>query len=171
MSGRTAARTLVLLRHSKSDWSADGDDIARPLARRGRRQAAIAGAWLAGATETIDLAVISTATRARDTWELAAAELADPPPIRIEPRCYAATANELLALVRELPETARTVVLVGHNPGIEDLVALITLRRVPMPTSALAVIGWRGPWSAAGAVPATLRAAGRPPAPYTPPSE
>lgn len=168
MSARAAGHTLVLLRHSKSDWSGGGDDIARPLARRGRRQAVDAGEWLAGAMDAVDLAVVSSATRARQTWELAAAALGDPPPVRVEPRCYAATANELLALIRELPETARTAVIVGHNPGIEDLVALVTGTRVPMPTSALAVIDWPGAWAAG--VTATLRAAGRPPAPHPSPT-
>lgn len=168
MSAREAGHTLVVLRHSKSDWSGGGDDIARPLARRGRRQATEAGAWMAGGIGAIDLAVVSSATRARETWDLVAAELDELPPARIEARCYAATATELLALVRELPEDAGTVALVGHNPGIEELVALVTGRRVPMPTSALAVIDWPGPWAAPG-TRATLHAAGRPPTPVTGP--
>ncbi len=56
------------------------------------------------------------------------------------------------------------MVLVGHNPGIEELVRLLTGEHVPMPTAAIAVVAVRGPWSAAGGSAATLTASGRPPA-------
>lgn len=156
--------TLVLLRHAKSDWSGDQADLARPLAKRGRRQAPDAGRWLATHINGFDLAVVSPATRARSTWDLVAAELDTPPPTRIDDRVYAAPDRELLAVVRELPDDLRTVVLVGHNPGLEDLVSTLTGEPVPMRTAALAVITVPGPWSTAGQQPAVLRAAGRPPA-------
>jgi phosphohistidine phosphatase len=60
-------RTLILLRHANSDWSGDDADIARPLAKRGRRQAPDAGRWLAANIDSIDLAVVSPAIRARST--------------------------------------------------------------------------------------------------------
>ena len=63
---------------------------------------------------------------------------------------YAGSAGSLLGVVRELPGEVSTVVLVGHNPGVEDLVAEGTGRSLPMPTSALAVIDLPGPWAAAG---------------------
>lgn len=156
--------TLVLLRHAKSDWSGDRADLARPLAKRGRLQAPDAGRWLATHINGFDLAVVSPATRARSTWDLVAAELDTPPPTRIDDRVYAAPDRELLAVVRELPDDLRTVVLVGHNPGLEDLVSTLTGEPVPMRTAALAVIMVPGPWSTAGQQPAVLRAAGRPPA-------
>lgn len=162
---RTAPEhTLVLLRHAKSDWSGDQADLARPLAKRGRRQAPDAGRWLATHINGFDLAVVSPATRARSTWDLVAAELDTPPPTRIDDRVYAAPDRELLAVVRELPDDLRTVVLVGHNPGLEDLVSTLTGEPVPMRTAALAVVTVPGPWSTAGQQPAVLRAAGRPPA-------
>src|SRR6478735_578713 len=71
MAERPAGRTLVLLRHAKSDWSTGEPDPRRPLAGRGRRQAPEAGRWLAANLDAIDLAVVSPATRARQTWELA----------------------------------------------------------------------------------------------------
>lgn len=160
----TPEHTLVLLRHAKSDWSGDRADIARPLAKRGRRQAPDAGRWLAAHLDGFDLAVVSPATRARSTWDLVAAELDSPPPTRIDDRVYAAPDRELLAVVRELPDDLKTVVLVGHNPGLEDLVSTLTGEPVPMRTAALAVITVSGPWSTAGHHPAVLRAAGRPPA-------
>ena len=158
-------RTLILLRHAKSDWSGDEADIDRPLAKRGRRQAPDAGSWLATNIDSIDLAVVSPATRARSTWDLVAAELAVHPRTRIDDRVYAASDDELLAVLQELPDDVETVVLVGHNPGIEDLASLLTGEWTPMPTSALAVITVADSWSSAGRHPAVLRASGRPPAP------
>ena len=156
--------TLILLRHGKSDWSGGEPDRLRPLARRGRRQVPEAGRWLADNVGAIDLAVVSPAERTRQTWRLAAAELAAPPPVREDDRVYAGDARTLLGVVRELPHEVETVVLIGHNPGVEDLVASLTGRWVPMPTSALALIDLPGPWSAAGNAAAELRAQGRPPA-------
>lgn len=154
-------RTLVVLRHAKSDWSGDEADLERPLAPRGRRQAPEAGAWLAAHHPAIDLAVVSPAARARTTWELASAELADPPPVRIEEAVYAAWGHELRAVVAGLPAEGSTVVLVGHNPGVEDLVEALTGDSVTMPTSAIAVLTWDGAWSDADS--ARLVASGRPP--------
>jgi phosphohistidine phosphatase len=158
-----AERTLILLRHAKSDWSGDEADVDRPLAKRGRRQAPEAGRWLATHLDGIDLAVVSPAQRARSTWDLASAELDTPPPTRVDDRVYAASDDELLAVVRELPDDVGTVVLVGHNPGIEELASRLTGEWPPMPTSALAVITVPGSWSSAGREPAVLRASGRPP--------
>ena len=111
----------------------------------------------------IDLAVVSTATRAEQTWQLASAELADAPPVRSDGRVYAASVGELLDLVRELPADAGTVVMVGHNPGFEDLATTLSGQPVLMPTSALAVIELAGGWETAGTGGVDLRASGRPP--------
>ncbi|WP_198413883.1 SixA phosphatase family protein [Cryobacterium algoritolerans] len=157
-------RTLILLRHAKSDWSGDEADIDRPLNGRGRHQAPRAGAWLARSIPGIDLAVVSPANRARSTWELVSAELGRTPPTQVDDRTYAASAGQLLGVVRDLPDDAVTVVLVGHNPGIENLASLLTGESVPMPTSAITVIDLAGPWSNAGRSPAVLRTSGRPPA-------
>lgn len=157
-------RTLILLRHGKSDWSGGEADIDRPLAKRGRRQAPDAGRWLATNIDSIDLAVVSPADRARGTWDLVSAELDVPPPTRIDDRLYTASDDGLLGVVRDLSDDVETVVLVGHNPGLEDLVSLLTGASAPMPTSALAVIEVTGPWPTAGRSSAVLRAAGRPPA-------
>lgn len=156
-------RTLILLRHAKSDWAGGRADLDRPLAKRGRRQAPEAGRWLAAHVDPIDLAVVSPARRALSTWELVAAELGVPPPTRVEDRAYAASEQELLALVQELSDDLGTVVLVGHNPGLEDLVEVLTGEWAPMPTSALAVIAVAGSWATAGRSPAALTALGRPP--------
>ena len=164
MGPSVSERTLILLRHAKSDWSGNEADVHRPLSKRGRRQAPDAGRWLAHSIDSIDFAVVSPATRARSTWELVSAELDSTPPTWIDDRVYAASASQLLGVVRALPDDVDTVVLVGHNPGIEDLVSFLTDEWVSMPTSALAVIGLAGSWSTAGQSSAVLRASGRPPA-------
>lgn len=156
-------RTLILLRHAKSDWSGDERDDLRPLAKRGLRQAPEAGRWLAENAGPIDLAVVSTATRARMTWDLASAQLANVPETREDERVYAATARELLEVVRDLDDARHTVVLVGHNPGLEDLAGRLTGDWAEMVTSALAVIDLPGSWADAGGASATLRTSGRPP--------
>jgi len=156
--------TLVLLRHGKSDWSDDDvDDLRRPLAGRGERQAPEAGRWLAGNVQSIDLALVSPAVRARATWDLVAAELDQPPRALVDDRVYEASVDDLLSVVREIDDEAHTVVLVGHNPGIEDLAHVLTGRPVAMPTSALAVLTMSGSWSTAGPGSALLRHSGRPP--------
>jgi phosphohistidine phosphatase len=158
-----AEHTLILLRHAKSDWSGHEDDHERPLANRGRRQAPEAGRWLAAYVDAIELAVVSTAKRARSTWDLVSDEFDDPPKTRHDNDAYAASVNELLEIVRSLDEALNTVVLVGHNPGIEDLAEALTNGQVPMPTSALAVIELNSTWDDAGRARGLLRAAGRPP--------
>ncbi len=158
-------RTLILLRHAKSDWSGAEPDLARPLANRGRRQAPDAGRWLAAHLERIDLAVVSPAVRARSTWDLVSAELEVAPRFRIDDRLYGASDRELLTVTRDLPDDLHTVVLVGHNPGLEDLAGLLAAALAPMPTSALAVLAVSGSWSTASPGSAVLVASGRPPVP------
>jgi len=162
-TGRVAEHTLILLRHSKSDWSGNEADIDRPLAKRGRRQAPEAGQWLATHVDRIDMAVVSIAKRARTTWDLVSAELGERPETRPDDNAYAASVGELLDIVRSLDEELDTVVLVGHNPGLEDLAQTLTGDWTALPTSALAVIELDGPWASAGRAPGVLRAAGRPP--------
>ncbi len=155
--------TLILLRHAKSDWSTGAADHERPLAARGIRQAPEAGRWLAAHVDRIDLAVVSSAERARHTWSLAAAELAEAPPLRSDDDLYGAPADSLLRVVRDLSDDLSTVVLVGHNPGLEDLVSMLAGTWVPMPTSALAVLVVDGAWADAGHSSTELTASGRPP--------
>ena len=112
----------MLLRHAKSDWP-DVPDLKRPLAKRGRRDAPVVGRWLRGHGYLPDTVICSVADRARQTWELVAPELGGSPSVTFEPRAYAASALTLLYLVRELPGTCRAALLIGHNPGIEELAA------------------------------------------------
>jgi phosphohistidine phosphatase len=154
-------RTLVLLRHSKSDWSVPGPDIKRPLAPRGRRQAPQPARWLASNLRGLDLAVVSPAVRARETMEIVSAEV-EPKRTVVEDKVYAASAIELLDVIQDLPDDAATVVLVGHNPGMEELAWQLAGGYVPMKTSALAAFDVRGAWEELARGTVTLRAAGRP---------
>ncbi|WNM33521.1 histidine phosphatase family protein [Streptomyces sp. Li-HN-5-11] len=152
-AGAGPLRRLVVLRHAKSAWPEAVADHERPLAARGRRDAPAAGRALAEADCLPDLALCSTALRARQTWELASAQWGTPPPVRYDPRLYAAGVPALLAAVREAPPEVGTLLLLGHNPGLEELVlelareglddALDRLRE-KFPTSAIAVLAWRG---------------------------
>ncbi|MET9446850.1 SixA phosphatase family protein [Streptomyces cinerochromogenes] len=151
-AGTGPLRRLVVLRHAKSARPEGVEDHGRPLAPRGLRDAPAAGRALAAGTLP-DLALCSTAVRARRTWELASAEWATPPPVRYEPRLYAAGVRQLLEVVREVPADVRTLLLVGHNPGLEELVQALaadglddTLDRVraKFPTAAIAVLAWHG---------------------------
>jgi phosphohistidine phosphatase len=147
-------RRLVVLRHAKSAWPDGVADHERPLAPRGLRDAPAAGRALAEADCLPDLALCSTAVRARQTWELASAQWGTPPPVRHDPRLYGAGAGELLDAVREVSTEVETLLLVGHNPGLEELVLdlagddlddALDAVRAKFPTSAIAVLAWHGP--------------------------
>jgi phosphohistidine phosphatase len=114
-------RTLLLLRHAKSSWDAGGDDHERPLAPRGERAATLVGVHLAQQAALPDLVLCSTARRAVDTWERAAAQLPERPPVRFEEALYLAPPARILTLVRGVEERVRRLLVVGHNPGLHEL--------------------------------------------------
>lgn len=107
------------MRHAKSSWGDPGlADHERPLNRRGRRAATAVGRRLRDAGARPDLVLCSSATRARQTLDrlrLASSEIA------IEDELYGAGPDELLARLRRIPDTVTTALLIGHNPGIEEL--------------------------------------------------
>lgn len=156
------ARTLVVLRHAKSDWSAQTADRDRPLNGRGRRQAPEAGHWLAGHLPPLDLALVSPAARAQETWRLAVEAGARAELVRTEDAVYTFDGDDLLQLVQGLSPDVRRAVLVGHNPALADLVWRLSGYGVEMSTASLAVLEWSGEWGEAGATTARLRAHGRP---------
>ena len=135
----------MLLRHAKSDWP-DVADHARPLAKRGRRDAPAVGRWLRAHGYQPDVVVCSTARRTRQTWELMAPELGGSPSVTFEPRAYDASALTLLYLARELPSSCRAALLIGHTPAISELAASLgtSLR---FPTAAVAVLEVGGDWA------------------------
>jgi phosphohistidine phosphatase len=157
-----AERTLILMRHAKADDTSDQGDLMRPLAKRGRRQGRESARWIAAHVEKIHLAVVSSALRTQRTWDLVAEELADPPAAHIDDRIYGASADGLMEVINELPPEAMTVVLIGHNPAIEEVAARLTGEWAAMSSSALAVIELDR-WSTAGEGSGLLKASGRPP--------
>ncbi|ANK74171.1 histidine phosphatase family protein [Ensifer sp. ENS07] len=148
---------LLLLRHAKSAWPDGVADINRPLGERGRKAAPLMGGYMARHALVPDLALVSTAKRAQETWTLVAAAL--PPGITVENTraIYEVEAAQILSVLRATDPAIRTLLIVGHNPGMEDLAhelvgsgdADLRMRMADkFPTAALAVLefeatGWR----------------------------
>jgi len=113
-------RRLLLLRHAKSSWGeADLPDRERPLAPRGQRAAAALGARLARRRLPIDRVLCSPARRTRETLALLALDPAIP--VSSAEALYLASARTLLTRLRRLPPRVRTVLVIGHDPGLEQL--------------------------------------------------
>lgn len=135
-------RTLLLLRHGKSDWDHDLPDHQRPLSKRGRKAAKAMGAYLAKAGPRPDQVLCSEARRTAETWDvLAAAGWGEtPPPCEILPELYLAPAEALLRRIRQVDAEAQTLLVIAHEPGCSGLVHLLTGARLRYPTAALARI-------------------------------
>lgn len=139
-------RELLLLRHAKSDWSTGASsDYERPLNPRGLKAAPKVGRWLADEQLLPDRVISSPAVRAVTTTELVCAELAIPvSKIIWEPGIYEASLLDLLKVIQDIPADFQRVLLVGHNPGLENMVAHLTGYRaveheeISMPTAAVA---------------------------------
>jgi phosphohistidine phosphatase len=158
-------RRIVLFRHAKADWP-QVPDHERPLADRGRQDAAAAGLRLAETGISFDLALCSTAIRTRETWKLAVHELPHRPKTVYEERVYEASPGELIAVLNETPDDVRNVILIGHNPGIQGLADVLTgaaegearerMSRRGFPAAAFAVLSFDGSWKALEPGTATL---------------
>jgi phosphohistidine phosphatase len=115
-------KTLILLRHAKSDWDAPStQDFERPLSERGRRAAPLVGEWLRKEGLVPDLVLASAATRAQQTLGLVTHELGEQLPVRSEQELYMAEPDRILAIVRGVGDEVDRLMIVGHNPGIEQL--------------------------------------------------
>ena len=133
-------KTLYLFRHAKSSWSFDDlSDQERPLNDRGRDDAPAMGQALGKRGIRPDLVVSSPAVRAMSTAVLVARELQYPAnKISVDAGIYGADANDLLAIIRALPESAASVLLVGHNPTITETANALSPSAVnEMPTAAV----------------------------------
>ena len=160
------SRTLILIRHAKSDWSAPVQDRDRPLAPRGLRQAPSVGEWLAVRDAVPTYVVVSPAQRAQQTWSLVREALAtqgcdvDAIETHTVEDAYTFSGRDLMDVLGEIPTNARVAAVVGHNPAMEELIETLTGEVVTMKTSALAVVETDAQsWEAGGG---RLRVAGRP---------
>ncbi|GAA3036561.1 SixA phosphatase family protein [Streptomyces glomeratus] len=158
-------RRIVLFRHAKADWPQVADH-ERPLADRGRKDAAVAGRKLADTGIPFDLALCSTATRTRETWKIAVQELPHRPKTVYEERVYDASPGELITVLNETPEDVQNVTLIGHNPGIQGLAEVLAgeaeaearerMSRRGFPAAAFAVLSFDGSWKSLEPGTATL---------------
>lgn len=136
---------LILLRHAKSAWPQGVADRDRPLGPRGRANAPSIGAYMAAYDLIPALALISPSRRTLETWTEATRDWTRAPALAFEEAIYEAPAARLLALIQQQSE-ASPLMLVGHNPGMEELAALLLApherARLPgkYPTAALCVI-------------------------------
>lgn len=164
--------TLLVLRHAKSSWGDESlPDHERPLNGRGRRDAPRMALHLAHAAPPPARVLCSTAVRARQTLDAVLGALSAPPPVSLEPELYLAPAGALLTRLQALPEEADPVLLVGHNPGLEDLVQGLAGRgeehamrslREGLKTATLAVLECPAPWAELAPRSAHLAALVRP---------
>ncbi len=151
----SAPRTLVVMRHGKSSWKTNDPDIARPLNPRGTRDAVVAGQILAPLG--FDLALLSPAARAQQTWQCLQMGGTEAAEVRTLDALYHAWTPQVLAALRELPATAARVLVIGHEPTLSDLILTLTPPSVSrdeieakFPTSAVAVLTTAAPWADLG---------------------
>ncbi len=157
-----ARRTLLLMRHAKSDYPAGVPDHDRPLAPRGIREAGLAGDWLRANTPTIEQVLCSTATRARETLDRTGIDA----PVRYTDRLYGATPGIMIDEIARTSDAVVTLLVVGHEPTTSGLTltladegfdegsdegsggALAARISTKFPTSAIAVLTVACAWSA-----------------------
>ncbi len=155
--GWNRLKELLLLRHAKSAWDdPEQRDFDRPLSRRGRGTAPLAGAWLGRHGWRPDLVLCSAALRTRQTWALVAPGLGGAPTVRFEQRLYLASEDDLVRRISRVDDSVRRLMVIGHNPGLGELALALTPARAPaarrmrakFPTGAFAWFamaggGWR----------------------------
>lgn len=159
-------KTLLVLRHAKSSWDdASLDDRERPLNARGRRDAPRMGDLLRDTRLVPDLIITSDAVRAHTTAVAVAEAAGYNRDLVVDPQLYHADPDDIVAVLQSVDDAAaRRVMIVGHNPGLEELVERLTDESHDLPTAALVhlalpIQSWR---SLTAATPATLVALWRP---------
>ncbi|MET2827536.1 SixA phosphatase family protein [Mesorhizobium shangrilense] len=151
-------RQLLLLRHAKSSWDdPDLTDFDRPLSARGLKTAPLIGRELARRGWLPDMALVSPALRTRDTWRLVAAQFPAKVPTEFFRALYDASAGDILDLVRQVDNATATMLVVGHNPGLEEFARLLSgpgskasaLQTLAekFPTAAIARFVVKGDWA------------------------
>jgi phosphohistidine phosphatase len=134
-------KTLYVLRHAKSDWNdASLTDFERPLNERGLNAAQKMGAFMKQRGIVPDLIISSPARRARETAQIIKDAAGIATEIHFEPRIYEAGIGDLTEIVSQVENDCEKLLIVGHNPGFEQLVEILSGELQPMPTAALAEI-------------------------------
>lgn len=134
-------KTLLLLRHAKSSWGEAGQkDFDRPLNERGLKAAPVMGNFLRQQKIQPQLILSSPAERARQTTSLVLETARLKSNLRYDERIYEASAERLMEVVSQIEDAAEVVMLVGHNPGFEELLQHLTGEAQRMPTAAMACI-------------------------------
>jgi phosphohistidine phosphatase len=151
--------TLVVVRHAKADRPVGVDDIDRPLLPRGREQARATGAFLRGSVGRPGLVVTSPALRTTQTVDgLLTAWPDDPPPVVQDESVYEASLGDLLRVVRGLDDDEATITLVGHNPGVSELVTDLVGEPTELRTGAAVVLDIPSTWADTAPSAARVRA-------------
>jgi len=143
-------RRLMLLRHAKSDWSAPGrPDRERVLSPRGESAAPLLGRYLAEQGLVPQHAIVSVAERTRQTWQRLGKAVTGPPSVTFDDRIYEASPLDILTAIADIPAAVESLLVVGHNPGLQSLALALAgsgsgkARRTlaeKFPTAGLAVI-------------------------------
>lgn len=145
-------RRLLLLRHAKAERLSGVRDQDRRLAERGRHDAPRVGAYMSRHGFVPDRVIVSTSARTRETWQLVAAAMDGAPDAEFDDRIYEASAQTLLDIVKETDPDTGTLMLVGHNPGMQELASMLVATgdidvrqrlKEAFPTSALAIIDFK----------------------------
>ena len=134
-------KTVLILRHAKSSWSNPGlADIDRPLNKRGKRDAPRMGAWLDAQELIPDLILSSPARRARKTAQAVSEYSSYDGEIEIIPDFYPGDAYTFIDTLMSIPDEYQSVMIVAHNPGLEELLYALSGESARMPTSSLAQV-------------------------------
>jgi phosphohistidine phosphatase len=134
-------KTLLIMRHAKSSWKhKDQPDLERPLNHRGEKDAPRMGRQLKKKELLPDLIVSSPAVRARLTAEGVADKCGYEKQIQFVEPLYMAEATQILTTLNEIPDEVNTLLLIGHNPGLEYTVQLLSHEIVSLPTAAIAYL-------------------------------
>jgi phosphohistidine phosphatase len=119
-------RRLILYRHAKAERSEPGiEDRARVLIERGRKDAAKIGAYMASHALVPDRVVISPTARTQETWKYTATAFRPAPAAMMAEQLYDATPHAIFAVIKEAPSAAHTLLVIGHNPGLHEVAAML----------------------------------------------
>lgn len=137
-------RTLYLLRHAKSSWKdASLPDFERPLASRGRKGCELVGRYIQANSLEFDLIICSTSVRTRETIELIRQQSKLQAEVRYDERLYEATPDRLLEVISQIENDRKNVMLIGHNPGMQELLQLLTGVIDEFPTACFAKVNMK----------------------------